>query len=84
MNTSSLIARNAIQFQKGLSLSRRQRLCGWHDHAGRQVASGHLVSGLFLIGQAKPGISSPELSRHLGVIYDAARLLHNKILRGYG
>jgi len=37
-----------------------------------------------LIGQAKPGISSPELSRHLGVIYDAARLLHNKILRGYG
>jgi hypothetical protein len=34
-----------------------------------------------LIGQAKTGISSLELSRHLGVKYDTAWLLHNKILR---
>ena len=33
-----------------------------------------------LIGQAKTGISSLELSRHLGVNDDTA-LLHNKILR---
>jgi hypothetical protein len=36
---------------------------------------------LFLIGQAKTGITSLELSRHLGVKYDTAWLLHNKILR---
>ena len=35
----------------------------------------------YLIGQAKTGISSLELSRHLGVNYDTAWLLHNKILR---
>ena len=35
----------------------------------------------YLIGQAKTGISSLELSRHLGVKYDTAWLLHNKILR---
>jgi hypothetical protein len=34
-----------------------------------------------MIGQAKTGISSLELSRHLGVNYDTAWLLHNKILR---
>ena len=34
----------------------------------------------YLIGQAKTGISSLELSRHLGVNYDTAWLLHNKIL----
>jgi hypothetical protein len=34
-----------------------------------------------LIGQAKNGISSLELSRHLGVNDDTAWLLHNKILR---
>jgi hypothetical protein len=33
----------------------------------------------YLIGQAKTGISSLELSRHLGVNYDTAWLLHNKI-----
>ena len=37
--------------------------------------------GFYLIGQAKTGISSLELSRHLGVNYDTAWLLHNKILR---
>ena len=36
---------------------------------------------LYLIGQAKTGISSLELSRHLGVNDDTAWLLHNKILR---
>jgi len=35
----------------------------------------------YLIGQAKTGISSLELSRHLGVKYNTAWLLHNKILR---
>jgi len=35
----------------------------------------------YLIGQAKTGISSLELSRHLGVKYDTAWLRHNKILR---
>ncbi len=35
----------------------------------------------YMIGQAKTGISSPELSRHLGVNYDTAWLLHHKILR---
>jgi transposase-like protein len=38
---------------------------------------------IYLIGQAKTGISSLELSRYLGVKYDydTAWLLHNKILR---
>jgi len=35
----------------------------------------------YLIDQAKTGISSLELSRHLGVKYDTAWLLHSKILR---
>jgi hypothetical protein len=35
----------------------------------------------FLIGQAKTGISSLELSRHLGVNVDTAWLLHGKVLR---
>lgn len=35
----------------------------------------------YLIGQAKTGVSSLELSRRLGVKYDTAWLLHNKILR---
>jgi len=35
----------------------------------------------YLIGQAKTAITSLELSRHLGVKYDTAWLLHNKILR---
>ena len=35
----------------------------------------------YLIGQATTGISSLELSRQLGVKYDTAWLLHNKILR---
>jgi hypothetical protein len=35
----------------------------------------------YLIGQVKTGISSLELSRHLGVKYATACLLHNKILR---
>lgn len=34
-----------------------------------------------LIGQAKTGISTLELSRHLGVKVATAWLLHNKILR---
>jgi len=34
----------------------------------------------YLIGQAKTGISSLGLSRHLGVNYDTAWLVHNKIL----
>ena len=40
-----------------------------------------LFLAFYLIGQAKTGISSLELSRHLGVKYDTAWLLHNKILR---
>ena len=35
----------------------------------------------YLIGQAKKGISSLELSRHLGVAYNTAWLIHNKILQ---
>jgi transposase-like protein len=35
----------------------------------------------YMIGEAKTGISSLDLSRHLGVNYDTAWLLHNKILR---
>jgi hypothetical protein len=36
---------------------------------------------IYLIGQAKIGIFSLELSCHLGVNYDTAWLLYNKILR---
>lgn len=36
---------------------------------------------LYLIDQAKTGISWLELSRNQGVIYDKTCLLHNKILR---
>jgi transposase-like protein len=127
------MARNGIQFQKGLSLLDFQRLygtealceaalekarwpdgfrcprCGAHEHGlvyGRRLkryqcrSCGHqatLTAGtimqatklpltvwflaFYLIGQAKTGISSLELSRHLGVKYDTAWLLHNKILR---
>ena len=127
------MARNAIQFQKGLPLSEFQRLygteeqceaalekarwpdgfrcprCGGHEHSlvhGRRLkryqcrSCGHqatLTAGtimqatklpltiwfqaFYLMGQAKTGISSLELSRHLGVKYDTAWLLHNKILR---
>jgi len=127
------MARNGIQFQKGLSLPEFQRLYGtetqceaalektrWPDgfrcprccgqeHGlvyGRRLkryqcrSCGHqatLTAGtmmqatklpltvwflsFYLIGQAKTGISSLELSRHLGVNYDTAWLLHNKILR---
>jgi len=126
------MARNGIQFQKGLSLLEFQRLyateeqceaalekarwsdgfrcprCGGHEHGlvyGRRLkryqcrACGHqatLTAGtimqatklpltswflaFYMIGQAKTGISSLELSRHLGVNYDTAWLLHNKIL----
>jgi transposase-like protein len=35
----------------------------------------------YLIGQAKKGISSLELSRHLGVAYNTAWLIHSKILQ---
>jgi hypothetical protein len=35
----------------------------------------------YLIGQAKNGISSLELSRHLGVKWDTAWLVHSKIMR---
>ena len=34
-----------------------------------------------MIGQAKTGIPSLEIGRPLGVNYDTAWLLHNKILR---
>lgn len=127
------MARNGIQFQKGLSLREFQALygneaqceaalekarwpdgfrcprCGGHEHGlvyGRRLkryqcrSCGHqatLTAGtimeatklslsvwflaFYLIGQAKNGISSLELSRHLGVAYNTAWLLHNKILR---
>ena len=52
-----------------------------HDHAGLQVKLTTWFSAFYLICQAKTGISSLELSRHLGVNYDTAWLLHNKILR---
>jgi hypothetical protein len=35
----------------------------------------------YLIGQTKAALSSFERSRHLGVNYDTAWLLHNRILR---
>jgi len=117
------MARNAVQFQKGLSLPEFQRLygsdaqcesalekarwpdgfrcprCNDHEHGlvyGRRLKRyqcrrrRHQATKLplttwflafYLIGQAKTGISSLELSRHLGVNYDTAWLLHNKILR---
>ena len=131
--TSSVMARNGIQFQKGLSLLDFQRLygteelcvaalerarwpagfrcprCASHDYGivyGRRlkryqcrscrhqatVIAGTILQAtklpltlwflaFYLIGQAKTGISSLELSRHLGVNYDTAWLLHNKIMR---
>lgn len=127
------MARNGIQFQKGLSLPEFQRFygteeqceaalekarwpdgfrcprCNGHQHGlvyGRRLkrfqcrSCGHQATvtagtimqatklpltawflAFYLIGQAKTGISSLELSRHLGVKYDTAWLLHNKILR---
>jgi len=127
------MARSAIQFQKGLSLSEFQRFygteeqceaalekarwpdgfrcprCNSHEHGlvyGRRLkrykcrSCSHQATltactimqttklqlttwfqAFYLIGQAKTGISSLELSRHLGVKYDTAWLLHNKILR---
>lgn len=127
------MARNGIQFQKGLSLPEflllygseaqcevaleaarwpdgfRCPRCGDHEHGlvyGRRLkryqcrSCGHQATvtagtimqatklpltkwflAFYLIGQAKTGISSLELSRHLGVKYDTAWLLHNKILR---
>ena len=127
------MARSAIQFQKGLSMSEFQRLygseeqceaalekarwpvgfrcprCGGHEHGlvyGRRfkryqcrtcryqatLTAGTIMQAtklplttwfqaFYLIGQAKTGISSLELSRHLDVNYDTAWLLHNKILR---
>jgi transposase-like protein len=121
------MARSAIQFQKGLSFPKFQRLygteelcagalekarwpdgfrcprCNGHEHGlvyGRRLkryqcrSCGHqatLTAGtimqatklplttwflaFYLIGQAKTGISSLELSRHLGVNYDTAYLL---------
>jgi transposase-like protein len=127
------MARRAIQFQKGLSLSEFQRLygtedlceaalektrwpdgfrcprCGGNEHGlvyGRRLkryqcricrhqatlTSGTIMQAtklplttwfqaFYLIGQAKIGISSLELSRHLDVNYDTAWLLHNKVLK---
>jgi len=127
------MARRAIQFQKGLSLSEFQRLygteelceaalektrwpdgfrcprCGGNEHGlvyGRRLkryqcricrhqatlTAGTIMQAtklplttwfqaFYLIGQAKTGISSLELSRHLDVNYDTAWLLHNKILK---
>ena len=127
------MARRAIQFQKGLSLSEFQRLygtedlceaalektrwpdgfrcprCGGNEHGlvyGRRfkryqcricrhqatLTAGAIMQAtklplttwfqaFYLIGQAKTGISSLELSRHLDVNYDTAWLLHNKILK---
>lgn len=127
------MARRAIQFQKGLSLSEFQRLygtedlceaalektrwpdgfrcprCGSDEHGivyGRRLkryqcricrhqatlTAGTIMQAtklplttwfqaFYLIGQAKTGISSLELSRHLDVNYDTAWLLHNKILK---
>ena len=127
------MARRAIQFQKGLSLSEFQRLygtedlceaalektrwpdgfrcprCGGNEHGlvyGRRfkryqcricrhqatLSAGTIMQAtklplttwfqaFYLIGQAKTGISSLELSRHLDVNYDTAWLLHNKILK---
>ena len=127
------MARNGIQFQKGLSLLDFQRLygteelcvaaleqtrwptgfccprCASHQYGivyGRRlkryqcricrhqatVISGTILQAtklpltvwflaFYLIGQAKTGISSLELSRHLGVNYDTAWLLHNKIMK---
>jgi transposase-like protein len=127
------MARNGIQFQKGLSLPEFQRhygteeqceaaleqarwpdgfrcpRCNGQEHGlvyGRRLkryqcrtcshqatlTAGTIMQAtklplttwflaFYLIGQAKTGISSLELSRHLGVKYDTAWLLHNKILR---
>jgi len=73
----------------GRRLKRYQcRTCGHQDTltAGTILQSTKLplstwFLAFYLIGQAKTGMSSLELSRHLGVKYDTAWLLHNKILR---
>ncbi len=63
----------------GRRLKRYQcRNCG---HQATKLPLTTWFLAFYLIGQAKTGISSLELSRHLGVKYDTAWLLHNKILR---
>ena len=53
---------------------------GRHDHAGTKLPLTTWCLSFYLIGQAKTGISLLELSCHLGVNYETAWLLHNKIL----
>ena len=53
---------------------------GRDDHAGHQAPLTTWFLAFYLIGQAKIGIFLLELSRHLGVNYETAWLLHNKIL----
>ena len=127
------MARNAIQFQKGLSVPEFQKLYGTETQCedalaqmrwphrfrcprcegasygfvyGRRlrryqcrqcghqatVTAGTIMEAtklpltiwflvFYLIGQAKTTISSLQLSRHLGVAYNTAWMLHSKILR---
>jgi transposase-like protein len=127
------VARNSIQFQKGLSLRKFTELYGterqceealeqmkWPDgfrcprcsdneygivngrrhkryqcrHCRHQttLTAGTIMEAtklpltfwflaFYLIGQAKNGISSLELSRHLGVSWNTAWMMHSKIMR---
>jgi transposase-like protein len=127
------MARNSIQFQKGMSLREFNALyatevqceaalekmrwpdgfrcprCGGQDHGivhGRRhkryqcrqcrhqttLTAGTIMEAtkleltvwflaFYMIGQAKNGISSLELSRHLGVTWNTAWLVHSKIMR---
>jgi hypothetical protein len=51
-----------------------------YDHPGPQATADTWFLAFYLIGLAKTGISSLDLSRHLRVQYDTAWLLHTKIL----
>ncbi len=54
---------------------------GRHDLQATKLTLTAWFLAFYLNGHAKTGISSLELSRHLGVKYDTAWLLHHKILR---
>lgn len=75
------MACNAVQFQKGHSYGHQATLTSGTIMQATKLALTVWFLAFYLIGQARNGIFSLELSRHLGVNYDTAWLVHNKILR---